>query len=603
MTDIWSLPAATLDEQLAKLPSVVTWSRLEPMSLSSDLGPGLQTLMADPLWLIGRQWQFGELRGEEGGTPISAIIDIEHGPLSRLRHGSDDGAGPTVDLLDEAAPLEARVEAEGVGQPSARIRAEAGLHLLRMLNAGGANAARRPVITTWPFAEPAAVDPELPDETGTARAQVYAGRIPDAALVADAIAPFTDGDGPLSALPVELSVPGGVGSTTRTREVLAEWLRWYRRYLLGSNATEAPPSWDPRRLEYSCAVQAELPTGKVLLESEEYTSGKMDWTDFGVGSGDIGATPADRGGGTVRQVTIPSPVEFPGMPADRLWEFEDARVYLGSIDAGPTDLTRMALIEFSLTYGVDWFLNPVDLPAGSVVRVDALRVVDTFGFEVNVTLARQPGGWSMFGLAPSLDTSPNADVFIIPPVIQHVVESDPLEEVALFRDEMANLVWGVERIIQAPSGEPVNRTRAPTVSLRQEVPDDLGDASIVYRLMSPVPDHWAPFVAVPVESGPPGAIELERRPLLHFRSDGTTDISHVKGTLLRTTPDADVLTDRLRVAEEEVLRDGVVVTRRYQLARTPDGGTVLWIGRRKRIGDGEGWSGLRFDTALAPGRV
>ncbi len=55
----------------------------------------------------------------------------------------------------------------------------------------------------------------------------------------------------------------------------------------------------------------------------------------------------------------------------------------------------------------------------------------------------------MFGQAPSLDTSPNADVFIIPPVIQHVVESDPLEEVALFRDEMANLVWGVERIIQA----------------------------------------------------------------------------------------------------------------------------------------------------------
>ncbi len=50
-------------------------------------------------------------------------------------------------------------------------------------------------------------------------------------------------------------------------------------------------------------------------------------------------------------------------------------------------------------------------------------------------------------------------------------------------------------------------------------------------------------------------------------------------------------------------RDGVVVTRRYQLARTPDGGQALWIGRRKRTGQGEGSSGLRFDTALAPGEM
>ena len=185
-----------------------------------------------------------------------------------------------------------------------------------------------------------------------------------------------------------------------------------------------------------------------------------------------------------------------------------------------------------------------------------------------------------------------------------MLESDPLEEVALFRDEMANLVWGVERVVQAGTGEPVNRSRAaPPISLRQQLPGDLDDAAIVYRLMTPVPDHWVPFVAVPVAGAPAGTIELERRPLLHFRADGTTDVTHLRGTLLRTAPDADVATDRLRLAEEEVPRDGAVVTRRYQLARTPDGGTALWIGRRKRTGEGEGWSGLRFDTALAPGAI
>jgi hypothetical protein len=119
--------------------------------------------------------------------------------------------------------------------------------------------------------------------------------------------------------------------------------------------------------------------------------------------------------------------------------------------------------------------------------------------------------------------------------------------------------------------------------------------------MTPVPDHWVPFVAVPVPGAPAGAIELERRPLLHFRDDGTTDSTHPLGVLLRSMPDAEITSDRLRLAEEEVPRDGAVVTRRYQLARTPSGGTALWIGRRKRTGEGEGWSGLRFDTALPPG--
>jgi hypothetical protein len=47
--------------------------------------------------------------------------------------------------------------------------------------------------------------------------------------------------------------------------------------------------------------------------------------------------------------------------------------------------------------------------------------------------------------------------------------------------------------------------------------------------------------------------------------------------------------------EEEVPREGVRVTRRYQYTRWCDGSTHVWIGRRKQIGRGEGSSGLRFD--------
>ena len=36
-------------------------------------------------------------------------------------------------------------------------------------------------------------------------------------------------------------------------------------------------------------------------------------------------------------------------------------MYLGGLEAGPTDLARMALVEFSLAYGVDWFVLPVEV--------------------------------------------------------------------------------------------------------------------------------------------------------------------------------------------------------------------------------------------------
>ena len=76
---------------------------------------------------------------------------------------------------------------------------------------------------------------------------------------------------------------------------------------------------------------------------------------------------------------------------------------------------------------------------------------------------------------------------------------------------------------------------------------------------------------------------------------------HPRGVLLRQDPSLPVADDQLRISEEEVPRDGIVLSRRFQLARTPGGGTVIWVGRRKEANRGEGASGLKFDTAHFPG--
>ncbi len=55
-------------------PSVVGWSRLEPVPATGDLEPGLQAPLADPLWLLARQWQFGELHGDDAGSPVEVRL-------------------------------------------------------------------------------------------------------------------------------------------------------------------------------------------------------------------------------------------------------------------------------------------------------------------------------------------------------------------------------------------------------------------------------------------------------------------------------------------------------------------------------------------------
>jgi hypothetical protein len=50
--------------------------------------------------------------------------------------------------------------------------------------------------------------------------------------------------------------------------------------------------------------------------------------------------------------------------------------------------------------------------------------------------------------------------------------------------------------------------------------------------------------------------------------------------------------------EEEVPREGLRVTTRFQRTRWRDGRVVVWLGARKSVGRGEGSSGLSFDRII-----
>jgi hypothetical protein len=594
---------AILPGVLSVEPSLTVWSRLEPLPTNADLRPGLQARIADPLWLLGRQWQFGELQAEDGGSPIETRVRGEAIRLGRVVPGPLDAEAATRarDYAATPLPLEVLVEREPVRATHARLAAEAGIQFLRCLSDEGAATQRVRFQAAARYALDQVVVDRASSPDATAWAGLFSGRAIDGRKLAAAFRPLANASYVLSSLPSDPVIPPGAAAAVR--RAAGRWLRWYDESI--SEPIQRPESWNPQRQEYAFALSARVAEGPVVLAADEYRDGRIDWHSFRAGHTPTLGEPATPVAPLEIAVPpmLPVPVRYPGMPADRYWEFEDGRVNLAELTAGRTDLVQMLLVEFALAYGNDWFVVPLPLPVGSLFRVRTCTVRDTFGVDVSVTRSRDGGGvpWSMF----ELSTEPGApeylrDLFFLAPTLPLPLSGDPIEQVALFRDEMANVCWGVERRVLGAAGETVDRylesSRRP---VHQRMVNPPPDARLIYRLASQVPEHWIPLVPVTtVANGAPAGVQLERRVLLRFDQSGGSLAVHPRGILLRTDPSLPIEAEPLlRIHEEEVPREGAIVERAFQYARGPRGESYLWVGRDKRVGSGEGASLLRHDTA------
>ncbi len=139
------------------------------------------------------------------------------------------------------------------------------------------------------------------------------------------------------------------------------------------------------------------------------------------------------------------------MPNTRWWTFEDGRTNFGDVKPDTTDLAKLLLIEFGLVYANDWFLLPFTVPAGTIATVRGVAVTNVFGERTWIEAAGRGADedwqrWAMF-LAERQGTRRRAGrpQPAHPPAAQKIQEGPPLEDVMLVRDEMANMVWGIER--------------------------------------------------------------------------------------------------------------------------------------------------------------
>jgi hypothetical protein len=513
--------------------------RLEPGHRTADVESGLAARVHDPLWLLTRQWQFGEFAAQDAGSPAVVQMSGSSAPIDAWRPA---GAADWVPYDPRLGPLDVQVEDEPV-QVDERLRAEGGAALLRMSDDAG-------LLT----AAVAALAPHQlrAGECDTSLVGLLDGRVPDAVAVAAALDAGTFDGGP----------------DPKLGEVAGRWRRWWA----GQLAERGPDCFDPHRFEYA----AELSTGGTVLRAEEYLGDGLDWYGLDVHPEPENAAAPAGPRHTFTDEGLPSTVRYGGLPADRFWEMEDARVDLGSVDVSTLDTGRLLLISFATVYGNDWFLVPLAVPTGSLTVLDRLLVRDVFGRHHLVPRAgRDDPAWSMFSLHSPDPDHPAASGLLVLPTERGQV-GEVLEHVALARDELANLAWAVQHRYTDGRGELIDRRdrwprTAPEPVATGELP--------AYGVQTVVPDHWFPLVPEPVRTG-----------AIQFR------LTELTGPGLDSRPEGLLITPGLWVHEEEVPRDGVTVTRRPVLARWSDGSWHSWVRREKAPGTGESSSGLAFDT-------
>ncbi len=568
-------------------PSITSWQRLVPISRSADFATAIAAEIHDPLWMLARQHQIGELRGQDAGSPAFVRIGYKEAALTDLLLTS--ATGTTTIPIDPQKPFEAQILPEPQ-TPDLATRVELGFTFLQILNeAFGARAAaiRQVFSTVSTLAlQPPSGSPFDPiDPTTATFASMTVGRALDG-LGAYALAQAQAVPDPVNAILTDAEKQ----TLTAAYTAFVTWVQ----STFGQIGTTDPQGWSPSLLDYDVQMRFGG-TNTVTLNVEPNENGAVDWTSF-----DLASQVADPFPALPVQVThgVPMTTRFPGMPAPRYWDFESGELPWPEVDATRTELLRLLVIDFAMLYGIDWFVLPLDLDVANAVKLDTLIVYDVFGGLTvvdPVEAARSlpaPDRFTLYSTA-----APNGNVagfVVLPPGAGTALQQGPvLEEVRFARDEMADMVWGVEALTESRIGERRrgNERDAAVDAAASPAPAPSSDDPLSYQVESKIPVHWIPFLLP--DTGAPSTVFVEGASLRSENGAAPVAVPPA-GKILRP---AGVST--YQVFQEQIPRSGARVQRVQFGARARDGKSHLWVARRRRAGAGETQSGLRFDAAVA----
>jgi hypothetical protein len=599
--------AQALTERI--LPTVTMWNRLEGRPRRTDFDRALRAEVRDPLWMLARQWQMGEFLGDDAGSPVVAKVRMATTRFTKYQAGDADPRPFSTDL-----PLETQVEARPIpftidGRDVALdLRLLMGRHWLKLLRANVGDF-DSDFIAGYPVRQPDPDDPADADIVAHPHAwqqfAAVAGRMMDGYalyryLAADRGRHAYDGT----------SIPAA--DFTTVDGLAARFTSWVE----GLFQQPTDGAWQPARFEYRFACSAPVDGGERVYAADEYHHGTLDWYSLDLDDDRArleipGDPPLLDPSGATTMSFLPTQPTFNGMPNTRWWAFEDGKTNFGDVRPDTTDLAKLLLLEFGLVYANDWAVIPHPLPAGSIAHIRGMAITTVFGerFWIEPAGAAPAEVWQRWGMFTS--GAPGTAGLVLVPAVPKIQESAPLEEVRLIRDEMANMVWGIETRVPLPTGDsrPGEEAARETLALHRRLlrqaidsgtvvpPAPVPNAPVRYRVMSSVPENWIPFIPVHVPRDS-RQIQLQRAALSRILPDDpapTPSKVRPRTTLLREGLDAPTPAPYF-VYEEEVPRTGVTVSQSFQRTRWYGGRVVTWLGARKRSSARSRRSGLRFDT-------
>lgn len=576
-----------------------TFTKIEPRTRKADYSEAMSFEVYDPLWMLGRQRQFGRFQGNNCGTTVEAKVTITTESISKVR--DKDGKKKSID--GNSAPLEYQVERRPrTIDPYARI--ESALHFLEMKSLP-----KNKALLLKTLIRHCPLDPFIPDVPRNKRTvedvkaqsnvkmdklyRLYGKRCFDGyKLYLASQIPFSS-------------------NQVRLNQALKEYKLWFKKKYLVDGDTST--YWNEEKLGYETG----LITRNSTFTAEDYHTGRLSWYSF-----DHSVNAGTDTSSTVRKITVPalpSPATFPGAPNRRLWEFENRKVQFNDWRNDETSaLASSVILQYTLMYSNDWMILPVDIEAGTLIKVVDIEIKDSFGkvfhikknFESDNT-DRSLGfqdRWAMFSHvrpdAYEVDDFKTGDGLLIPPTLQRVEQGAPIEEVQFLRDEMANMVWGVEeRVSDGCGGSLDSRSRSDKVLAiidEERMVDDSDvrapqDADYSYIIQNRVPLHWIPFIPQNL-AGNPRDIVFRRARMPIWYNDEYNPV-RPSSELLGVKMKGKKVLPRF-INEEEIQGVGTRVGLYPQRTRWFNGESFTWQGFEKTISGTQANSGLMFDALL-----
>lgn len=641
---------------------------VESRARKADITEALRFRIHDPLWTLSRQWQMGEFRGNDAGTAMSVRCQVASTSISW--YGMGNNATTKVTGLNNETPLEPIVEQIN-REITPLVRVESATYFCSLLASSEIPKDRAdriiqrlkeqyPLKNVTEDKRSSLEDEDVRAFTASRNTRLLKFARAFSSKAFDGYALYVD----LSAN----KLAGGNDIISGVAQlfigVRAKYLDWFRnRYLpKGSNNVSA---WNVQELGYHFTADNSI----AKYTSGDYVGGRVSWYTFDVASMKESQSVLEQKNYKRKDVerrtidSLPVLASYPGAPNKRLWEFENRDVYMGN-SKDMQAKGNVAFMQYATMYGNDWMMCPLKTEIGQYIEVERVEVFDTFG--IRSEIVKRAGmddegptsfgqRWQMFTNTPYYMSIYNgmtkklkdrfANGLLFPPSLVRTLEGEPLEEVSLLRDEMANMVWGVETRIADGCGSSLDanllasevgqymedeydkkvaetREKLAAMSVTNVQVDDKTVTEVEsgyksdykYSLMNSVPLNWIPFVPQHLKS------EKERKKYDGFQGGRETILRRGKmpyffKKYLPVRPLSSILqvekvkksdgTDGEKpffINEEQVQGVGTVIRKNCQRSRWLDGRTFTWMGYSKQIKHTQGVSGLEFDNLLDPTR-